>query len=59
MTPNEYNRNVLAAFTLCKGVVSKAHKTLVCEFTAPSELAPPLVENRNRHTHEINSLSEY
>jgi hypothetical protein len=59
MTPNEYNRNVLVDVTLCKGVVSKAHKTLVCEFTAPSELAPPLVENPNRHINEINSLSEY
>jgi hypothetical protein len=39
--PNEYNLKCLPAVTVCKGVVSKTHGTFVCEFTTPSELAPP------------------
>jgi hypothetical protein len=42
--PNEYNLKCLPAVTVCKGVVSKTHGTFVCEFTTPSELAPPFVE---------------
>lgn len=34
----------LPAVTVCKEVLSKAHGTFVCEFTATSELAPPFVE---------------